>query len=178
MEPAFCSAARTTFVGVDHASVDEILIRLSLGIEPLAAVFRLPHLLHDDRTLKSGVLRNPPHRLLEGAAEDVDPELLVAVRLEIVKRLGAAQQRHPPARHDAFFDGRLRGVHGILDAGLFLLHFRFGRRAHLDDGHAAHQLGEPLLELLAIVIRGRIFDLRSDLFDAAFDGLFACPHLR
>ena len=91
-------------------------------------------------------------------------------RLEIVKRLGTAQQRHTATGHDPFLDRRLRGVHGVLDTGLLFLHFRLGGRADLNNGHAAHQLREPLLELLAVVVRGRLFDLRADLLDAAFDG--------
>ena len=59
----------------------------------------------------------------------------------------------------------------VLDAGLLLLHLRLGRRADLDHRHAADQLGEPLLQLLAVVVGSRLLDLRADLLDAPFDVL-------
>ena len=63
-----------------------------------------------------------------------------------------AQQGHAAAGDDAFLDGRLGRVHGVLDAGLLLLHLGLGRRADLDHRHAADQLGQPLLQLLAVVV--------------------------
>src|SRR5437868_1286057 len=36
---------------------------------------------------------------------------------------------------------------------------------------------EPFLELLAVVVGRRVFDLRADLLDAAFDGLVAARAL-
>jgi hypothetical protein len=52
---------------------------------------------------------------------------------------------------------------------------RLGRAADADDdGDAAGELGEALLELLAVVVRGGLLDLRADLLDAALDvGLLA-----
>ena len=88
------------------------------------------------------------------------------------------QQRHAAAGHDAFFDRGLRGVHRVLDARLLLLHLGLGRRADLDDGDAADQLGQPLLQLLAVVVRGGVLDLRAQLLDAALDRLLACRRLR
>jgi hypothetical protein len=60
----------------------------------------------------------------------------------------------------------------VLDARLLLLHLGLGGRADFDDRHAADDLGQPLLQLLAVVIRGRVLDLRADLLDAAFNRLF------
>src|SRR5215472_11805945 len=50
----------------------------------------------------------------------------------------------------AFFARRASGVQCIFDAGFLFLHFGFGRGANLDDCHAAGQLGQPLLQFLAI----------------------------
>ena len=82
----------------------------------------------------------------------------------------ARRQRDAAARHDAFLDGRLGRVHRVLDARLLLLHLGLGGRTDLDDGDAADQLREPLLQLLAVVVRGRVLDLRAELLDAALDG--------
>jgi hypothetical protein len=43
-------------------------------------------------------------------------------------------------------------VQRVLDAGLLLLHLGLGGRADLDDRDAADELGEALLELLAVVV--------------------------
>jgi hypothetical protein len=65
-------------------------------------------------------------------------------------------------------------VQRVLDAGLLLLHLDLGGRADLDDGDAAGELGEALLELLAVVVGGGLLDLGADLLDAALDvGLLA-----
>ena len=42
---------------------------------------------------------------------------------------------------------------------------------HVDLGHAAGQLGQPLLQLLAIVIAVGDFDLAANLLGAAVDGV-------
>ena len=116
-------------------------------------------------------MRDPPQWFLEGTAKDVDADLLALFHFELVERFGTVQQGHTASGDDPFLDRRLRGVHGILDPCLLLLHLGFGGRADLDDRHAAHQFREPLLQLLAVVVRGRLLDLRADLFDATFDGL-------
>src|SRR5207245_11704075 len=61
-------------------------------------------------------------------------------------------------------------VERVLGARLLLLHRRLGRGADLDDRHPAGQLGQPLLQLLAVVVRRRLLDLGPDLLDAALDG--------
>jgi hypothetical protein len=57
-------------------------------------------------------------------------------------------------------------VHGVLDAVLVLLHLDLGRSADADDGDAARELGQPLLQLLAVIIGCGLLDLRADLGDA------------
>ena len=83
----------------------------------------------------------------------------------------ACKKRHATAGHDALFEGRPGRRECVLDAVLLLLELRLGRGADLDDGHAAGQLGEPLLELLAVEVRVGGLDLGADLVDAARDPL-------
>jgi hypothetical protein len=52
---------------------------------------------------------------------------------------------------------------------LALLELDLGGRARLDDGDAAGELGEALLELLAVVVGVRLLDLGADLVDPALD---------
>jgi hypothetical protein len=97
--------------------------------------------------------------LLDGAADDLHPEALLVVELEVVERGRQADERHAAAGDDALFDGRAGRVERVLDAGLLLLHLDLGRGADLDHGHAAGELGEALLELLAVVVAGGVLDL-------------------
>ena len=59
--------------------------------------------------------------------------------------------------------------HGVLDAVLLLLELDLGGGADLEDGDAAGQLGEALLELLAVVVGVGVLDLGLDLVDPALD---------
>src|SRR5699024_7880965 len=95
---------------------------------------------------------------------------LVALEGQRVER-GEARldERHAAAGDDALVHSSLRVAHGILDAVLALLELDLRRRAGPDDGDAAGQLREALLELLAIVVGVRGVDLRTDLRDAAGD---------
>src|SRR5439155_17566318 len=136
----------------------EVLVLVGQRVE---ALFEL-HLFHfgdDDRAFLAGVGRDPPKRLLDRPRDDVDADLLIAAGLETLERLGRAQQRDAAARDDPFLDGRLRRMHRVLDARLLLFHLGLGRGPNLDYGDAADELGEALLQLLAVVVRRGVFDL-------------------
>src|SRR3546814_1171498 len=62
-------------------------------------------------------------------------------------------------------------VHRVVDAILALLHLDLGRAADPDHRHAAGQLRQPLLQLLAVVVGGGVLDLRPDLAAAGLDVL-------
>jgi len=91
------------------------------------------------------------------------------VELQLLDGRNAAEQGRAAAGNNAFLGSRLGGVHGVLDASLLFLELGFGGRTDLDDGDAADKLGEALLELLAVVVGGGVFDLLANLLDAAFD---------
>ncbi len=73
---------------------------------------------------------------------------------------------------DALLHGCAGGVERVLDAVLFLLHLDLGRAADADHRDAAGEFCETLLQLLAVVVRGGLLDLRLDLVDAGLDVLF------
>src|SRR5207302_1576119 len=104
-----------------------------------------------------------------GALHDVDPDLLIAFDLQLVESGDAAGQSHPAARDDAFFNGRTGCVHGVFDTSLLLLHFGLGRGPDFDYSYAADQFRQPLLQLLAVVVAGRLFDLAANFLHATFD---------
>src|SRR5215467_8643756 len=155
--------------GIDDARLQHVHVLQALGVE--AAVHDLLglDLLHDDAALEPGVLDDLTNGLLEGAPHDHGAHLLVALQLETVDLGRRPQQGDTAARHDALLDRGARGVERVLHAGLLLLHGRLRGGADLDHSHATGQLGQPLLELLAVVVRGRLLDLRPDLLDATLD---------
>src|SRR5207245_9001433 len=74
----------------------------------------------------------------------------------------------------SFSDRRPSSVHRIFDWRFFLFHLGLSPSADLDDCNAACEFRESLLELLTIVIAGRLLNLTTDLCDAALDiGFFA-----
>ena len=91
--------------------------------------------------------------------------------LSTLMALDGVDQHDAAAGHDALFESGAGGVEGVLDAVLGLLHLDLGRGADLDDGHAAGQLGETLLELLTVEVGVGVLDLGLDLLDAALDGV-------
>jgi hypothetical protein len=75
------------------------------------------------------------------------------------------QQSDATAGNDALLDRSLGVADGILDAVLALLELDLGGRADLDDRDAAGQLGQPLLQLLAVVVRVRTSQPAKVAFD-------------
>ena len=83
--------------------------------------------------------------------------------------MAARNESYAAAGDDAFFNRCTGGVHRVFDTGLLFLHLGFGSCTDLDDGDAADELGEALLELLTVVVGGGLFDLSADFLDAAAD---------
>jgi hypothetical protein len=128
------------------------------------------HLLRHDAAFEAGVDGDLLQRRLGRDLDDVGTGGLVALQGELVEGgLGRLQQRDATTGDDALFDGGLRVADGVLDAVLALLELDLGGRARLDDGDAAGELGEALLELLAVVVGVRLLDLGADLGDPAGD---------
>ncbi len=170
IDAAFCSAVRVTLVG----SMTPALTRSSYasvgGVVAEVLVLRLLDLGHDDRAFGAGVLRDHPDAALRAARRTISTPIFSSSRaLDLVEHRLRAEQRDAAAGHDALFDGRAGRVQRVLDAGLLLLHLGLGRGADVDHRHAAGQLGQPLLQLLAVVVAGRLVDRDLDLGDAALD---------
>src|SRR5205814_9374567 len=117
------------------------------------------YLVYCDSAFAAGSCHDLAEGLLERSAEDVDAEATVIFELQGVERLQRTHQGDAATGDDAFLDGRAGRMERVLDAGLLLLHLDLGGRADLDDGHAADELGEALLQLLAVVVRRGLLDL-------------------
>src|SRR5690606_21980001 len=142
---------------------------LGHGVEAVAGR-RLLDPLDDDRAFEPRVGGDDPQRLAQGPTDDLDTDLLVVLGFELVEGRAYLDQGGAAAGHDALFHRSPGRVDRVLDAVLLLLELRLGGSTHADDGHAAGQLGQPLLELLPIVVGVGLFDLALDGLDAALDG--------
>src|SRR5438552_5476786 len=153
---------------VDDAGLDHVGVLTLVGVEALA-LRQAPDLLHHDGAFPADVVDDLTQRLLERAADQRDASRLIARKFETVQRALRVHQDGAATRHDALLDCSAGGRHSVLHPVLLLLELGLGRGADLDDGDATGQLGEPLLELLLVPVRGRLLDLGLDLVDAALD---------
>jgi hypothetical protein len=152
---------------VDHAGANQVLVLSGRGVEAPIVLGVLEQLADHKRAILAGILRDLPRRHLDGATHDLDASALVAiVRLDAVERLQGAQQRHAAAGQDALLNRGAGRMHGRRRRGPCVPSPR--PRSHRRRGR---ELGQPLLQLLAVIIGGRLLDLRLDLRDARLDVL-------
>ena len=95
----------------------------------------------------------------------------ITLELDLVEGGDGLEQGGATAGDEALLDRSAGRGERVLDAVLALLELDLGGRADLDDGHAAGQLGQALLELLAVVVAGGLLDLGLDLGHARLDGV-------
>ena len=170
MLAALLSALRTDLHRVDDARLEHVDIHAGIGVVADVGRF-LRYFVDHHRAVDAAVVGDLLHRSRQSVQHDVDADLFVSLglRANLLDHLAAANQGHSAAGQNAFFDGRPGGVQGVFDASLLLLHVRLGIGTDRDDRHAAGQLGQPLLELFAIVFAVRGRDLVADLLDAILD---------
>src|SRR4051794_21835753 len=162
---------RTDHLGrVDDALLDEVAVFTGLRVEAVVVRLVLEDLADDDGTVLARVDRDLASRPGQRLANDLDAGLLVVVLgAQALEGLGGAQQGDAAARNDAFFNSRTGRMHRVINAILALLDFDFGRAADADHRDAARELGQTLLQLLTVVVRGGFLNLRLDLVDTGFD---------
>ena len=116
------------------------------------------------------MLGDPAQRLDQPDADDADTGRLVTGQAQVaVERRRGVDEGGAATGDDALLDrGPGRGDR-VLDAVLALLELDLGGRADLDDADAAGQLGQPLLQLLAVPVGVGVLDLAPDLRDPGVD---------
>jgi hypothetical protein len=169
IEAAFCSVDRVTLAG----SMTPAVIRswytpvAALKPEPLLPG---PNLLNDDAAFEAGVEGDLPKRLLHRAPHDQATGLLVVgPTTHLVHGLLGSEEGDTPSGDHALLDGGASRLDGVLDAVLLLLELDLGGRSDLDHDDTAGQLGETLLELLAVPVGVGVVDLTLDLLDPRLD---------
>src|SRR6266702_6295539 len=160
---------------IDDALGNQVAVFAGLRVEAVRVLILFEDLADDDRAVLARVDCDLAGRVGQRLAHDLDPGLLVVIfGANALKVLGGTQQRNAAAWQDTFFNRRAGRMHRIVHAILALRHLDLGRAADADHRDAACELGETLLELLTVVVRGGFLDLRLDLGHARFDvGLLA-----
>ena len=157
--------------GVDDTALEEVLVFLGAGVVAVVALAILDF-IDNDAAFQAGVLDNHAQRLLDGATDNLDAELLVLVLgFHGLELLGGADEGGAATGDDTLFDSCAGGVQGVVEAVFLLFHLDFRSGADVDDCHAAGQLGQTLLQLLAVVVAGGLLDLSLDLTHAGLDGI-------
>src|SRR6478735_4623004 len=162
---------------VDDALGNQVDVFAGLRVEAVGILILLEDLADDHRTVFASIDGDLAGWIRQRLADNFDAGLLVVVLgAKSLEMLGGAQQGDAAARHDAFLNRRTGRMHRVIHAILALLHLDFGRAADADHRDAARELGQTLLQLLTVVVRGGFLDLRLDLLDARLDvGLLAGP---
>src|SRR3954469_19467703 len=154
--------------GIHDARLEQVAV---LALERVVAEAGLEALdvRDDDLTGLAGVVSDLASRSLERLADDVDADLGITIELDLVERADGLQKGRPAAGDEALLDGRTGRGESVLDPVLLLLELDLGGRADLDDRDATRQLGEALLELLAVVVGRGVLDLGLDLGHPGLD---------
>src|SRR3546814_14383015 len=95
--------------------------------------------------------------------------------VETVQCLRRIEQGRPATGHDTLLDGRAGRMEDIIDAVLTLLDLDFTCTADLDDRDAAGQPGKTLLELLLVLVAGRVLALRPRRVAPALNAIPRAP---
>src|SRR5579859_643719 len=160
---------------IDDALGDQVDVFAGLGVKAVGVLVLLQDFADDHRAVFTGIDRDLAGRIGQRLADDLDAGLLVVVLgAKPFEVLGSTEQGDATARHDAFFNRRTGRMHRVINAILALLHLDLGRAADADHRDATRKLGQTLLQLLTVVVRGGSLDLRLDLIDPCLDvGLLA-----
>src|SRR6202044_303180 len=160
--------AANDFGRVDDSSLHQILELLTGRVESERPLVVLD-LVDDYRAFPARVRCDPPRRSFDRLLDDRDTDLLGLAGAHVVEHARRANQRDAAAGHHALFARGAGGMQRVFDACLLLFHLDFGRRADANHRDAADQLRQPLLQFLAIVVRGSLLDLGANLLDTTLD---------
>ena len=155
---------------IQNTQLHQIAILTGRGVVAKVAL-AFNHLVHDNRRLVTGVLRDHAQWFFDGAQDDLDTGVLFGiVALDLAGVGTCAQECDAATRNDTFFNSSAGGVQSIFHACFLFLHFDFGRRTDTDHGNTACQLGNALLQLFFVVVAGRVVDLFAHRRNTRLDG--------
>ena len=124
----------------------------------------------------AGIVRNLTNGLLQSPLHDVYPRLPVTPQLHLIQSRQTPQISYSTSSNNPLLHRSTSGIEGILHPGLAILHLRLRSSTHVDHRNTPHQLGQPLLQLLPIIVAGGLLNLNPDLLDPTLQGTaFAHP---
>ena len=152
---------------VDDAVIDEVAVLEGIGVEALT-VGHLGNAGNDDGAVEASVFGDPERRAGQGAGDGENADLSLALEAlgEGLEFLGNLDQHGAAAGDDTLFDGRAGRVDGVFNTQLALVYLGLGSGADADNGHAAGELSQALLELFLIPGGIGALDLATDLLAA------------
>ncbi|GIX65650.1 uncharacterized protein BcabD6B2_50850 [Babesia caballi] len=143
----------------------EVAVLAKLRVETVGDVVTLKKALSNHRALETGVLGNLLNRSLDSLADDVHADLLVVVLGgQVAQTLRAVKQRAAAARYDAPLHGGLGRTQRVVDAVASLADLDLTGTTDANDGDAASQTSETLLELVGLAEAQLVHDEDSQRF--------------
>lgn len=164
--------------GINDTSSDHIDILASSAVEALVEVssILIRKLANNDRTLKTSVLDDRARGTGDGALDDVDTEVLIEVgSLGVLQTISSGlEESSATTGQDTLLDSSACSVQCIDDTVLLLTDLDLRGTADLNDSDTAGELSKTLLELLLLVLGGRLVsDDAADLLAALGDSVLA-----
>src|ERR1700704_6604855 len=132
--------------GVNNAHLHHVAVLAGFRVETEVLFLRLADLTDHHSAFSSGVVRDLASWLFESAPHDADANTFVILKLQLIDRRDAAQQRRASAGNNAFLDGCAGCMHGIFNATFFFLLLVLGPPPPFDAPPPPDQLEKPLLQ--------------------------------
>merc|ERR1719468_136777 len=148
--------------GVDDASGDHVGHLLVGSVKTLVSA-GVHDLVHDDRSVKTGVVsdlvKGPGERVLE----DRNTLLLVFIISSYASHsVQTSDESHSTAGNNSLLHCGPGGVESVSNTILLLIDLNLGSAANLEDSHTGGHPGHPLLQLLFLVLAVGVLDLIPD----------------
>ena len=99
--------------------------------------------------------------------------LVLILALETLEDLGCTDVGNTATREVTLLYGCPCGIEGILNTVLLLLHLDLGSSANIENGYAACELAETLLEFLPVIVGSSSSNLLPDEVSPLLDILLA-----
>ncbi|MNZ95606.1 hypothetical protein D3C78_1147660 [compost metagenome] len=128
--------------------------------------------IHDNGTFLTSVSCNGTNWFFERAKHDVNACFLVASYIYSSNSIIYVHKSCTTTRNDTFFNRSASCVQGVFDAKFTLFQFSFRCSANFDNGYAASQFSQTLLQFFFIELGSCFFQLSTNLAYASIDVRF------
>ena len=145
---------------IDDAGLDQVAVLVLVGVVAVVLALHLPDAVDDHRAVDARRSRRSPAADSRARCATISaPCFSSPSSSSLSTAFSLRSSATPPPGTMPSSSAACVARLGVFDQRLALLHFGLGRRADVDLGHAAGQLGQPLLQLLAVVVAVGRLDL-------------------